>query len=156
MKQREETKSVPPRGTLKQARFRQHQNRLNQRIPPPGDRFHSANRSPDLASSYLERLLTARAAMAETHRHVLRRPLHGFRESPGITPGSHGWRIAPPHRVFPRRCAGYSFVGFIIREGERSVNLYAGNRRRREELFSVNCTNAFFQASAKVASSSCS
>ena len=52
MNQREETKSVPPRGTLKQARFRQHQNRLNQRIPPPGDRFHSANRSPDLVSFY--------------------------------------------------------------------------------------------------------
>ena len=46
-------------------------NRPNASAPPAcpnprGQYDHGANKSPDLASSYLERLLTAQAAMAET------------------------------------------------------------------------------------------
>ena len=86
---------------------------------PRGQYDHGANRSPDLASSYLELLLTAIAAMVETFRPVLRRLLHGFRESPGIPPGSHGARIPPQRRAFPRRCAGYSFVVLLYRLPEK-------------------------------------
>ena len=59
-------------------------------------------------------------------RFVLRRLLHGFRESPGIAPGSHGARMAPQRRAFPRRCAGYSFVTSIIYAPKVNVNDRAG------------------------------
>ena len=53
--------------------------------------IHGVNKSPGLASSYLELLLTALAAMDETvFRPVFRRLLHGFWESPGFSPGSYG------------------------------------------------------------------
>ena len=55
-------------------------------------------------------------------RFVLRRLLHGFRESPGIAPGSHGARMAPQRRAFPRRCTGYSFVASIIYAPKVIVN----------------------------------
>ena len=55
-------------------------------------------------------------------RFVLRRLLHGFRESPGIAPGSHGARMAPQRRAFPRRCTGYSFVASIIYAPKVNVN----------------------------------
>ena len=80
---------------------------------PRGQYDHSANRSPDLASSS-GAPSHGKAAMDETVRSVLRRPLHGFRESPGIPPGSCGARIPPQRRAFPRGCAGYSFVTTII------------------------------------------
>ena len=53
---------------------------------------------------------------------MLRRLLHGFRESPGIAPGSHGARMAPQRRAFPRRCTGYSFVASIIYAPKVNVN----------------------------------
>jgi hypothetical protein len=55
-------------------------------------------------------------------RFVLRRLLHGFRESPGIAPGSHGARMVPQRRAFPRRCTGYSFVASIIYAPKVNVN----------------------------------
>ena len=73
---------------------------------------------------------------------MLRRLLHGFRESPGIAPGSHGARMAPQRRAFPRRCTGYSFVTSIIYAPKVNVNDRAGQIARL--LIHLIIKNAIF------------